>query len=132
MDGIRMDEGDFEPEQAAPWHAIDQLGARRLQVFDRAPQIRSSESHVVHPGAAAGEEAAHRRVLARRAHQLETTVADEQRRGLDALLDERFTVLQPGVEETLVRRDRLVQIDDREPEVVDSARAHPTDAIGEL
>ena len=83
---------------------------------------------MVHPRAAAGEEAADRRVVAGRRHELDAALADEQRRSLDALLDERLAVLEPSLEEALVRADRVVEVGDGEPDVVDPA--HAGDAIG--
>ena len=47
-------------------------------------------------------------------------------RGLDTLLAERLAVLEPRVEEALIGRDRLVEIGDRDAEMMDPP--HPRDA----
>ena len=91
-------------------------------------QVDGLERHVVHPRTAAGEEPADGRVVTGRPHELDAAVADEQRRGLDALLHERLAVLESGLEEALVRVDRVVEVGDGEPDVVDPA--HAGDAIG--
>lgn len=122
-----MDERDFEAEQPLSRKGLDELRARRLELLERAREVLGSECNVVHSRPAPREEAPDGRVVAGRAHQLEATLADEQRGGLDTLLDERLAMLDARVEEALVRRDRIVEIDDRDAEVMDAP--HPRDAI---
>ena len=125
-----MDERDLETEQAATRYGVDELRARRLQLFERGREILRPESDVVHPGPTPRQEASDGRVVAGRAHQLEATLADEHRGGLDALLHERLAMLDSCSEEALVRRDRLVEIDDGDAEVMDAPSPHSRDAIG--
>jgi len=122
-----MDERDLEPEQTLARLPVDQPSSLRFEVLERGAQVDGLERHVVHPRTAAGEEPADGRVVTGRPHELDAAVADEQRRCLHALLHERLAVLESGFEEALVRVDRVVQVDDGEPDVVDST--HPGDAI---
>ena len=124
-----MDERDLEPEQSSSRHGVDELRTPCLELLESAAEILRPEGDVVHPGSASGEKPPHGSVVAGRAHELDPTLSDEHRRGLDALLDERFAVLDQGPEEALVRRNRLVQIDDGDAEVVNAACPHSRDAI---
>lgn len=126
MDGIRMNERDLEPEQARPGNPVDELHARRLQLVQRREQVGRLERDVVHPGPASGEEAADGRVVAGRRHELDPALAHEHGRSLDALLVKWLPMLEPRVEEALVRGDGLVEICHREAEMMDAT--HPRDA----
>ena len=124
-----MDERDLEPEEAAARRLVDELRARGREL-DRARSCTSSVSSATWciPGP-------------RRARKRPTGVSSpvgvtssmrlsptRTRRGLDALLAERLAMLEPRAEERLVRRDRLVEIGDRDAEVMDP-RPHAGDAI---
>src|SRR4026208_1694283 len=65
---------------------------------------------MVHAGTASHEEATDGRVVPGGCHELDATLADEQRRCLDALIDDRLAFLEARPEESLVRCDRLVEI----------------------
>ena len=80
------------------------------------------------PGPAPREKAPDRGVLARRRQQLDATLAHPQRDGVDALGLQRVPVLDAGAEQALPGLDRLVEIGDRDPEVMDAADVHPRDA----
>ena len=121
-----MDECDLETEETSPRHPVDELCPRRLELLERGEEIFRFERDVVHAGAAAREETGHRRVVVRRGDELDPALADEHRRGLHTLLLERLPVLEPRVEEALVRRDRLVEIGHGDAEVMDPP--HPRDA----
>src|SRR5207342_2687041 len=84
VDGIRMDEDELDPEEADA-RLVDELRARSVQPVERRRQVPGLEGDVVHPRTAPRDEAADRRVLARRRHELDPTSADEERCGLDAL-----------------------------------------------
>ncbi len=55
-----------------------------------------------------------------RSQELDATSPDEDRRGLDSLLDERLAMLETSGEEALVRRDRLVEVGHRDADVMDA------------
>jgi hypothetical protein len=122
-----MDERNLESEQAAPRYAVDQLRTSGLELLERPREVLSPEGDMVHAGAAPGEEAPDRGVLAGRGDELEASVSDEDRGGLDTLVFERLPILEPRGEEPLVRRDRLVEVDHRDAEVMDTS--HAGDAI---
>ena len=128
VDGIGMDERDLEAEETDAWHLVDELSAGVRELVERRPQVVGRERDVVHPRPSSREEAADRRVLAGRREQLDPAVAEEERRGFDALLHERRAMLDACVEELLVRRDRLVEVVDGEAEVMNALHAHPRDA----
>src|SRR5262245_39714417 len=128
VDGIGMDERELEAEQPAARRPIDHVRAGGVEPLERRDQVLCGDRDVVHSRAAACEEAAHRSVLARRRHELETTVADEDGGRLDALIGDRSTVLEPRAEERLVRRNCFVEIRDGDTEVMNAL--HGRDAIG--
>ena len=92
------------------------------------PHVLDLVGDVVHPGAAFGQELAHRRFLAERREQLDPPGADQQRGRLDALVVDLGAVLDLGAEEALVGLDRLVEVVDGDAEVVDAADLHGSDA----
>ena len=121
-----MDEHELDPEKpdARP---VDELRTRTFEPIERGAEIVGLDRDVVHPGTAPRKEATDRGVFTRRRQKLETTVADEKRRGLDSLVDERLAMLETSGEEALVRRDRLVEIRDGDADVMDAL--HGRDAI---
>jgi hypothetical protein len=120
-----MDESDLEPEHAAPWRLVDQLGACVREMREGRPDIVDLVRDVVHSRAALCEEAANGRVLAECAEQLEPTRADADGRRLDPLLLHTRAALEPRTEQALVRIEGAVEILDRETDVVHRAgRVH--------
>src|SRR3989442_10216694 len=124
VNSVGMEEGYLEPEETRPGLAVDELDTVRRESVQLGLHVVDLERDVVHPGPALGHELADGRVLAERAKQLDPALADEERRRLDALLDDGVAVLEPSPEQPLVRVDRLVEILDRDAEVMDSARRH--------
>jgi len=119
-----MHEGDLQAEHPAPGLGVDQLGAALLEVAEDDPDVLDLVGDVVHAGASAGEELADRRVVPERGEQLDPTPSDPDRRGLDSLLLDASPMLEPAAEEALVRRDGLVEVEDRDPHMMDPARIH--------
>ena len=116
-----MDERDLEAEHAAPWRLVDQLGSGPRKMRERGPDVLDLVGDVVHPRPPLGEEPADGRVVAERPEELEPTLADPDRSGLDSLLLDARTVLEPGSEKALVRVEGAVEILDGETDVVDGA-----------
>jgi hypothetical protein len=81
-----MHERDLEAEHAPPRGLVDQLGARAGEMGERRTDIVHLVRDVVHPGAPRREKAAHGRVVAERAEELEPALADPDGRRLDPLL----------------------------------------------
>src|SRR5439155_11818640 len=98
--------------------------------IERGAQVGDLVRDVVHPRPSLREELPDGSLRAERREQLDAPVADQHRRRFDALLGHGRTVLDLGAEEPLVRRDRLVEIVDRNPEVMNPARLHADDATG--
>jgi hypothetical protein len=78
---------------------------------------------VVNARTAPREEARNGSVVPCRRDELDPSVADQHRRGLDALLTQRLAMLETRVEELLVGCDRLVEIGHGHAEMVDPAHA---------
>jgi hypothetical protein len=125
-----MDECNLRAEKPSPWMLVDELGARVLELAERLLEVGALERHVMHAGAAPGEEAPDRRVFPGRRQELHARVADEERDRDDALLGKSVAVLDRRPEESLVRRDRFLEVVDRDAEMMDAADPHAVDAIG--
>ncbi len=128
MGGVGVDECDLEAEEPAPGPVVDQLGAIGRKLVERGADIVDLERDVVHPGPMAGEELADRRFLAERGEQLDAVSADPEGRRLDALIGNGLSMLEPGAEEPFVGGQRLVEIVDGDPEMMNPARLHAADA----
>src|SRR5207244_3751868 len=124
VDGVWMDECNLEPEEPAARRGVDQLGAGRLEVGQGRAYVVDLVGDVVHPRAALRDELADGRLGAERRAQLDAARAHAQRRGLDALVGHGVAVLQLRPEEALVCGDRLVEVGDRDAEMVNAARLH--------
>ena len=122
-----MHEGDLEPEHAAPRRRVDQLRARGREIRERPLEVGDLVRDVVHARPTAREEPPDRRVLAERRDELHPALAHPHRRRLDTLLVDTLAMLEPAAEETLVRRDGLVEIGDRDADVMDAQCLHATD-----
>jgi len=116
-----MDEGHFEAEHTAARRLVDQLGARIRQLREGGANVVHLVGDVMHPGAALREEAAHGRVRAERAQELEPARADADGRGLHSLPLHARALLEPCAEQALVRIECTVEILDRETHVMHRA-----------
>src|SRR5580765_1313735 len=128
VDGIRMYERDLESEHAGARLFVDELGSVAPERLERGADVLDFERDVVHPRAARGEEATDGRVVLERRQQLDPSVADQDRGCLDPLVGHRRPVLQLGAEEPLVCSERLVEVFDRDAEMMNCARFHTRDA----
>ena len=122
-----MHERNLEPEHASPRPGVDQLGTGRRELGESRSDVVDRVGDVVHPRPALREEPPDGRVVAERRQELDAAVADPHRRGLDALLVDALAMLEPASEETLVRRDRLVEIRHRDADVVNAPCFHKAD-----
>lgn len=129
MDGIGVDEGDLEPEEARARPLVDQVGAGARKLGHRRVQIAHLVGHMVHSGTSLRQEATHRRVLAERLEQLDAAVTDPDRGGANALIIHRRAVLDPRPEQLRVGREGRVEILDGDSQMMDSSRLHASDAI---
>jgi hypothetical protein len=123
-----VQEGDLEAEEAAARLLVDELDSLRRKLVDRGTHVVDLVGDVMHARPSLGQELADRSLLAERGQELDTSRADLERRGLDALVGDGLAVLEACAEQLLVRRHRLVEILDGDPEVVDPAGLHAGDA----
>lgn len=123
-----MHEGDLQAEETLPRLRVDQLHACRREVGKGRGDVVHLVGDVVHPWAAFRQEPAHRRVGVEGGEELDPVVADAYRRGLDALLLDAGTVLEPAAEQALVRPDRLVEVCHGEADMVNAPGVHGRDA----
>jgi hypothetical protein len=82
----------------------------------------------VHAWAAVREELAHRRIVAGRREELDTAVADQHGRRLDALTGNRRAMLELSAEKSGVRIQSFVEVVDGHSEMMDPADVHASDA----
>ena len=123
-----MDKGNFEAEQPLARSLVDQVRTRTRELRKRGVQVAHLERNVVHARAALGEEAADRGIGAKRLEQFNATVTDAERRRADTLLFDCRAVLDLRAEQSLVRRDRLVEVFNGNTEMMNTARVHAADA----
>jgi hypothetical protein len=122
-----MNERDLEPEHAAPRRRIDQLRACCREISECRTDVVHLVGDVVHPRTALREEPPDRRVVTERGDELDATLPDAHRRGLDTLLVDALAVLEATTQQALVRRDGGVEIRDRDADVMDSPCLHRND-----
>ena len=120
-----MDEGDLEPEHAAPGRLVDQLGTLLRKMCERGADVLDLVCDMVHSRASLREEAADGSVFAEGAQELEPALADPDGSRLDALLLDPRAVLEARPEQAPVGVERAVEILDGETHVVNRAgRVH--------
>src|SRR5262245_12848566 len=99
VDGIGMDERELDPEEPHPRSRVDQVRTFGVESVERREEIVGLEGDVMHAGTAPCEEATDRCVVLGRGQELDPTLADEKRRGLDPLTDDRLALLEARAEE---------------------------------
>ena len=124
-----MHERDLQAEHPPPWLGVDQLGTVANEVLKDDTDVLDLVGHVMHAGTTGCDELPHRRVVSERREQLDTAPADAHGCRLDALVVDSDAVLEPAAEISLVRRNGLVEIGDREADVMDPAGIHSGDRI---
>ncbi len=120
------------PKRPRRGDGVDQLRPGRREVVECGRDVVHLVGDVVDAGAAPGEEAPHRGVLAGRGEQLDPARADEHRGGLDALVGDDRAVLERSPEEPRIGIDGFVEVGDGEADMVDTARLHCSDATSRL
>src|SRR4051794_2246082 len=127
---VGMKERDLVAEEAPSRFLVDELDALSGQLAEGRADIGDPVGDVVHAGSALGQELADRRVVAERREELDSPVADPQRRGFDTLVGDGLAMLDLRPENPLVSGHGLVEILDRDAEMVDSPGLHRGDSIG--
>jgi len=119
-----MDERDLEPEQPSMGLLVDHVDALLGELGQLLTQVAHLERDVMHTRSALREELADRRFRTERGEQLDAAFTDPNRRRLDPLRLDDVALLQLGAEQSAVGLDRLVQVLDRNSEMVDPLRPH--------
>ena len=127
-----MDERDLEPEQALARHVVDELRARDSSSSSVARRSSVASATWCMPGPRRARKRPTGVSSPGRRDELDAAVADQHRCSLDALLAKRLAMLEPCVEELLVRRDRLVEIGHGDAEMVDPAHAGDATRAGSV
>jgi hypothetical protein len=125
---FRVHERDLEPEHPLARLAVDQLGPLSREVGYSRMHVVDFVGNVMHARAPLREKLADRRVVAKSGEELDPIVPDADRRRFDTLGVNAGTMLEATAEEAFVRAHRLVEIRDRDPDVVDSPCFHAVDA----
>jgi len=128
VDGVGVDKGDLQAEEAAAGDGVDELDAFRGETVECDGDVVHLVREVVDAGATAGEKATDRGVLVGRGEQFDPARADEHRSGLDALVGDDLAVLERSFEETQIGSHGLVEVGDGKTDVVDAPRLHDSDA----
>lgn len=124
-----MHERDLQAEHPPPRLGVDQLGAVPGEVLEDDAHVLDLVGHVVHARTAGCDELPDRGVVSERREQLDAAPADAHGCRLDALVIDTHPMLELAAEVPLVRRDRLVEIGDREADVMDPAGIHWSDRM---
>ena len=124
-----MDERDLEAEETCARPLVDQIGAGPRELDQGRVEVAHLVRNVVHPWTALRQEPADRRVLAERLEQLHPPGADAERSSSDALVLHRRDVLDLCTEQTLIRRERCIEIFDHDTQMVDPPCRHSGDSI---
>jgi len=123
-----MDESDFEPEEAGARPLVDQLRARGGELVEGGADVGDLVRDMVHPRPAPGEEPPDGSVVAGRLEQLDPTLADPNRGRAHTLAVHGGLMFHLGAEQPRIRGERLVEVVNRNAEVMDSLRLHGSEA----
>ena len=123
-----MDERDLVPEDAPPRALVDELRSRSREPGELKADVVDLERDVVHPRAPLGEKLPHGGLRTARREKLDAAVSETEQCDIGPLLVDRLAKLDLGPEETPVSLDRLLEVLDRDPDVVEPADRHAGDA----
>jgi len=123
-----MNERDLQAEQSFTRRVVDQVGAGARELLEGRPHVGDLVRDVMHPRPALGEEPPDRGVIAGGLEQLDPTLADPERGRAHTLAVHGRLMLHLGAEQPRVRSERLVEVVDRNAEMVDAARLHGREA----
>ena len=122
-----MHECDLEPEHPTPRLGVDQLGTLSREIGQRGLHIVDFVRDVVHPRASLRKKSPDGRVVAKRSEELDPAFTDAYRRSLDTLVIDPRAVLEPAAKQALIRRDCLVEVRDRDADVMNAPCFHKAD-----
>ena len=102
-----------------PRLGVDELAACRPRIFEGLCDIGDAVRHVVQAGPALGQELSDRRILSRRAHELDLAFAGAKECSLQPFFLIDLTVNQHGAEGADIQSDGGIEVGHRDPDVVD-------------
>lgn len=113
-----MDEGDANSVHPHAGLGIDELEASLPSVLHCFFDMRHCKSDVVKTRSSFSDELADRGIVSQCSHQLELIIAHTQKCRFETFLLVRLAVSELGSKQILIERDRLVEIRDRDPDVM--------------
>ena len=128
VDGVGMDKGNLQAEEAATGGDVDQLRSGCGELGQCDGDLVDLVSNVVHAGTTLREEPSHRSVFSGWREQLDPALAKHHRRRLDTLIEEGLSMLEAPAEKRGIGLDRIVEIGDGKTDVMDAERLHEPDA----
>src|ERR1700716_1700823 len=108
------------PVHAHPRFGVDELQARLSRVAQSPDDVRDPVCDMVQARPALRQELSNRRVVTKRRHQLEPTIAAPKKRRFQALLLIGGAMHKLRTERRSVQPDRLVEIGHRHSDMMDS------------
>src|SRR5438094_9276382 len=119
---LGVDKADPGPVGARPSHLVEQLRAGGARLLGRTPDVIGGVGNVVHGFAAILEELFHTGVRIDRHDQLDPALPDRDHRDLDTFTLEALPSRRAQPQPPLVDPNRLVEIADGDPDMVDPAQ----------
>ena len=123
-----MNERDLQAEQSFARRVVDQVGAGARELLEGGPHVGDLVRDVMHPRPALGEEPPDRGVVAGGLEQLDPAFADPERGRAHTLAVHGGLMLHLGAEQPRIRGERLVEVVNRNAEVMDSLCLHGSEA----
>ena len=125
VNGVGMDKGNLQAEEAAPGDRVDQLGPRRRELGQRRGDVVDLVRDVVHAGTALREKPSHRRVVTGRGEQLDPARPNSTDAASTPWSAKSLAVLERPAEELGVGRYGLVEVGHGKTDVVDAPGCMP-------
>src|SRR5436305_9602132 len=116
-----MDEPDQRPMRSRPGNLIKQLPTRGGRLGERGADVIGGKGNVMDGLAPVLQELLDLRIGVQGRDQLDPAVSDRDHGDLDALILETFTATGKKAQPPLIDLDRLIEIANRDSDVVDPA-----------
>jgi hypothetical protein len=124
-----MHERNLVAAEPGPRRRLDDVRPLRSKIADGLGDVVHGEAHVVHPGPAVRQKTPDRRGVLEGRDELDATRAQAEVHGLDALIVQAAAQLDLGAEQGAICLHGLVEVLDREGDVVDVTHVHAADPI---
>lgn len=127
MDGVGVDKGNLEAEEADAGDRIDQLRACGGKIGEGSAEINDLVRDMMDAGATLREEAPDRSVLTEGGEQFDPARAEKHRSGLDALFGDDVTMFERPAKQSRVRCDGVLEVGHGHAKMVDAGWLHTAD-----